>query len=316
MQLNQIETTPRVSVIVIFLNAETYFVEAIDSVLNQSFVDFELLLCDDGSTDSSVQLAKDYAARDPRVRYLEHPNHENRGMSATRNLGLRSARGEFVAFIDADDVWEVDKLSDQVAIMEAHPDLAMCCGAVDYWSSWAGKPDQVILTGPAQDRPIAPPETLLKIYPFGSAPAPCPSDLLLRRSVVMDVGCFEEHFTGPRMMYEDQGFLCKLYIRAPVYFSSKVWLHYRQHPESCVAAVHRDGRYHEVRGYFLQWYEQYLRKVSPSPGWRVMLAVRMALFANRRLRWREVLEKSKDNVLRFAYRTRDRLRPLDRPAGS
>lgn len=90
--------------ICIFYQAERFFSEAVDSVLAQDFPDFELLLCDDGSTDGGTTLARDYAARRPeRVRYLEHPGHANRGMSATRNLGLAHARGELIALIDADD---------------------------------------------------------------------------------------------------------------------------------------------------------------------------------------------------------------------
>ncbi len=85
---------PRVSVICIFFQAERFFREAIDSVLAQEGADFELILVDDGSTDSSTQIAREYCALDPgRIRYLEHPGHANRGMSATRNLGLRSGAG-------------------------------------------------------------------------------------------------------------------------------------------------------------------------------------------------------------------------------
>src|SRR5215213_10038849 len=85
--------TPRVSVISIFYNAEPFFAEAIDSVLGQDCDDFELILVDDGSTDSSSALALSHASRDSeRIRYLEHPNHQNRGMSASRNRGLSEAR--------------------------------------------------------------------------------------------------------------------------------------------------------------------------------------------------------------------------------
>ena len=93
---------PCVSVITIFLNAERFLAEAIESVLAQSFDNLELILVDDGSTDSSTDIAKRYAGRHEfRIRYLEHPGHANRGMSASRNLGISSATGDFIAFIDA-----------------------------------------------------------------------------------------------------------------------------------------------------------------------------------------------------------------------
>src|SRR5437764_627301 len=97
---------PCVSVIVIAYNGEAYLAQAIDSVLAQSFQDFELLVVDDGSSDRTRPIAEAFrAATRPRVRVLAHADGGNRGMSAARNLGLSQARGEFIAFLDADDVW-------------------------------------------------------------------------------------------------------------------------------------------------------------------------------------------------------------------
>jgi glycosyltransferase involved in cell wall biosynthesis len=279
--------SPRVSVITIFLNAERYLDEAIQSVFAQDFQDFELLLVDDGSSDRSTAIALDYAQRLPcMVRYLGHEGHANRGMSASRNLGIRGARGGFIAFIDADDVWEPRKLSEQVAIMEAHPELGMVCGAVRYWRSWAGQADRILPTGARQDEVIPPPVASITNYPLGRAFAPCPSDLLLRGDLVRAIGGFEEHFTGPRQMYEDQAFLAKLYLEAPVYFSSKVWLNYRQHPNSCVATVTRDGRYDEVRQYFLAWFEGYLSTRAARSSAPVGRRLRRALWPYRHPRLR------------------------------
>ena len=269
---------PLVSVIMIFWNAEAFFAEAVDSALAQTCGDFELLLADDGSTDRSTALARGYEAAHPgRVRYLEHPGHANRGMSATRNLGIAAARGRCIAFIDADDVWKPEKLAEQLAIMAAHPEAGMVCGAVEYWRSWSPDgEDAVVPTGHVADRLVPPPEAMLALYPLGSAAAPCPSDLLLRADAVRAIGGFEAHFTGPRMMYEDQAFLAKLYLSAPVYFSSRVWTRYRQHANSCVAAVTGDGRYHEVRRYFLEWLESHLAAL-PDVDRRVAAALQRAL---------------------------------------
>jgi glycosyltransferase involved in cell wall biosynthesis len=269
---------PRVSVITIFYNADRYLEEAIESVLAQDFKDLELLLVDDGSTDHSSAIALGYAKRFPQlVRYLEHSGHANRGMSASRNAGIQSAYGEFVAFIDADDVWEPSKLSDQIAILETHRELGMVCGAVRYWSSWAGYEDEIRLTGILQDQVLQPPFVSLTNYPLGSGGAPCPSDLLLRRGIFEQIGGFEEQFTGPRQMYEDQAFLAKLYLQTPIYFSSSVWLRYRQHPDSCVAKVTGDGLYQEVRLYFLRWFTEYLKtRLTPStaPVWQSLRRAR------------------------------------------
>jgi glycosyltransferase involved in cell wall biosynthesis len=140
----------RVSVVLIFLDAERFIEEAIESVLAQSLTDWELILVDDGSTDGSVAIAKRAADADPRIRYVEHPGRVNLGRSESRNVGAALASSPYLAFIDADDVWDRTKLAEQLDLLEREPDLAMVCGAMVYWHSWnplAEKPDRLILTG-------------------------------------------------------------------------------------------------------------------------------------------------------------------------
>jgi hypothetical protein len=102
-------------------NGERYLREAVDSVLAQTFEDFELLVVDDGSTDSSRDLLASY--RDPRVRRIE--NSRNLGLTPSLNIGLRAARGELVARMDADDVAEPQRLAVQVTAMAADPGLVL-----------------------------------------------------------------------------------------------------------------------------------------------------------------------------------------------
>src|SRR5262245_58400693 len=106
---------PLVSAIIIFLDEERFLAEAIETSIGQDYPDWELWLVDDGSTDRSTAIAREFAARMPdRIRYCEHEGHANRGMSAGRNLGLDHARGGYIGFLDADDVWEPEKLREQV----------------------------------------------------------------------------------------------------------------------------------------------------------------------------------------------------------
>ena len=130
---------PLVSVTIIFLNAERFIEEAIRSVLRQTYANWELLLVDDGSTDGSTEIARSYTEHESgKVRYLEHDRHENRGMSASRNLGIRYSQGKHIAFLDSDDVWLPHKLEQQVAILHAHPEAGMVYGGSQYWHSWTG----------------------------------------------------------------------------------------------------------------------------------------------------------------------------------
>jgi glycosyltransferase involved in cell wall biosynthesis len=271
---------PLVSVIMIFLNAERFIGEAIDSVLRQTYPHWELLLVDDGSTDASTSIAKCYVAERPnRVRYLEHPGHVNRGMSATRNLGVRNSTGELIAFLDSDDVWMPQKLEQQVAIMLAHPKIGMVCGAAKYWTSWSealsrDRPDCVVYTGAPQDQVSYPPSLLLQLSPLGKGASPCQGDFIVRREIFDKVGGFEDRFVGA---YEDHAFLAKVYLVTPIYVSSTTLMWYRRHPDSCMSVVSREGKRQAALREFLEWLDRYLmeqRILTPT-----------ILSALRRARW-------------------------------
>jgi peptidoglycan/xylan/chitin deacetylase (PgdA/CDA1 family)/glycosyltransferase involved in cell wall biosynthesis len=306
--------TPRVSVITIFYNAEKHFREAIDSVLAQDFEDFELLLIDDGSTDSSTAIALEYAERDARVRYFEHPGHANRGMSATRNLGLSHARGEFVAFIDADDRWRSSKLKEQVALLDAMPEANAVGGAVNYWASHAGGKDRIVPTGHVRGRAISPPEATLALYPLGKADAPSMSELMFRRASIRGVCGFEERFTGA---YEDQAFLAKFYLSSTLYLAEAVCSDYRIHADSCMARAHRERTYNGARRSFLAWFESYLDGTPHRENAAIRRALRQALRRYGRPRLRAAIRGAAPDTLvslvRAGRSALARIRPLLAP---
>jgi hypothetical protein len=175
------------------------------------------------------------------------------------------------------------------------------CGTTVYWSSWSGGEDRIVPSGHRQDCVLTPPEATLKLFPLGLGGAPCPSDLLLRASVVKEVGGFEEHFRGHKQLYEDQGFLAKLYLNSAIYIASNIWLKYRLHDKSCVAAVTAAGKQHEVREYFLNWFEEYVA-TKPELDDRVVVAIRREL---RRYRHPRI-----DYILSLQSRLYRRLRNL------
>jgi glycosyltransferase involved in cell wall biosynthesis len=262
---------PVVSVVLNFLNEERFIEEALQSVRDQTLADWELILVDDGSTDRSTLIARDLAAADERIRYVDHPGHENRGMSASRNLGAAHATAPYIGFLDADDVWVSGKLAEQVELLESIPDVALVCGAMLYWRSWdpaSRKADLLEPRGWVADRRLDPPEAALALYPLGRAPS-AGVDLLVRRSVFEAVGGFEQRFHA---LFEDQAFLVKVYLRYPVYISSRIWLYYRQHNASCVGQTTRT-EYWRLRGAFLDWLQE---DVEQLPDTRVSAAVRRA----------------------------------------
>jgi len=112
----------KVSIIMPVYNREKYLAEAINSVLEQTYNDIELIIIDDGSSDASLDIANDYANKHPnKVRVL---SQKNAGASAARNNGIDNAKGDLVAFLDSDDFYEKTKIQEQVALYHKHPDAS------------------------------------------------------------------------------------------------------------------------------------------------------------------------------------------------
>lgn len=285
-------TKPLVSGIIIFLNVEQFIQEAIESVFAQTYQHWELLLVDDGSTDNSTAIAQQYAKQYPqKVRYLHHANHQNRGMSATRNLGISNALGEYIAFLDADDVWLPHKLESQLAIMDAQPESAMLYGSTQWWYSWTGNQQDIqrdFMFEPGVPlNTIFRPPTLLNLMMQRKVTSPCTCSVLVRREAIEKVGGFEECFQG---MYEDQAFYAKMFLSTPVFVASGCWDRYRQHPASCCSIATSKGQRDIARLFFLNWLEEYLFKqsVADTEVWKVL---KTELLPYRHPRLYKLLEK-------------------------
>lgn len=264
------QSRPLVTAVMIFLNGEKYIAEAIDSILAQTCEDWELVLVDDGSTDGATAIARDYARRHAgRIRYIEHPNHENRGMSASRNAGVRAGTGAYVSFLDADDIWLPERLDRFVDVARTFPEAGMIYGPTLYWYSWAearGVPPPVEGQEDFPGHLDLPPEKLLAppipmrqflLSNGGCLPGIC--SLLIRRDAYEAIGGFEESFRG---LYEDQVFLSKMTLAYPTVVIEDVLDHYRQHSESCCYRSLETGEYHPenfhpARGTYLRWLKDY-----------------------------------------------------------
>jgi glycosyltransferase involved in cell wall biosynthesis len=129
--------TPRLSVIMAVHNEERFLAEAVESVLAQSFTDFELIISDDGSTDTTPELARSFAVRDERVRVLR--GEHNQGKPFALNRALKVRRGELIAWLDGDDVMLPDKLERQVERLDSDPRAAGCSHDAEMFDSDTGE---------------------------------------------------------------------------------------------------------------------------------------------------------------------------------
>ena len=176
-------SAPRVTVVIPVYNAAGFVRRAVDSVLAQTFTDLELLVVDDGSRDATRDVLATYG---PRLRLL---TQANAGPAAARNHGLRQARGEVVAFLDADDGWLPDKLALQVALLDARPEVGFCSTATRVVDQ-AG--------APAGDWPCCAGEAPMPdlLFMRSAAVSGSTSGVLARRALLLDAGGFDERLRG------------------------------------------------------------------------------------------------------------------------
>lgn len=189
--------TPRVSVVIPTYNREQWLANALDSVLAQTYGDYEILVVDDGSTDATQRVVARYGAR---IRYLYQ---DNAGVSAARNKGILEAHGEWVAFLDSDDEWLPEKLERQLDCIDRHPELVMVASNVQiddgvhkllYFDirgkSFNNGPEHII------HNPLS---AFCEINFF-------PSSLLVKRAALLQAGLFDENLR----LYEDRDLGCRL----------------------------------------------------------------------------------------------------------
>jgi glycosyltransferase involved in cell wall biosynthesis len=180
---------PKVSVIIPTYNYDRFLGEAIHSVLAQTFQDFELVVVDDGSTDNTKQVVSNFA--DERIKYIYQ---QNQGVSAARNTGISACCGDYVALLDADDVWVPQKLELQVKILDSRPDIAAVCSDVYVVDAHTGVTINRFWNDGRRlgtfNPHMAPKKLLRRLLARG-----CfihPSSTIFRRVVFDEVGLFDE----------------------------------------------------------------------------------------------------------------------------
>lgn len=173
-------TTPIISVITPAYNAAKYIGEALDSVLNQTFTSYELIVINDGSPDTN-ELERELQKYPPTIRYIKQ---ENRGAAAARNAGLRCARGEYAAFLDADDRWLPNFLEEQLEFLKSNnADLVFSDALLTGESPLAGRTFMEL----QPPKSAVTPESLLAVEV-----AVLTSAVLVRKKPLFEVGLFDE----------------------------------------------------------------------------------------------------------------------------
>src|SRR5215510_13638387 len=204
---------PLVSVVIPIYNGERFLRESLESVLAQTFQDYEIVCVDDGSMDGSCALLKQYGAR---VRVIQLANA---GQSAARNVGVRQASGGFVAFLDQDDRWYPSKLAQQVTVLSAEPDVVMVHCNYDRIDG----DGRVLVAGAALvERASALASPLGRL--IGEALV-FPSAMMVRRDVFQGVGGFDPELRG----FEDFDLIARLKQQGRLVLLRESGMAYRLH---------------------------------------------------------------------------------------
>ncbi len=224
------QVVPKVSVIMPAFNVKAFIAEAINSVFLQDVPGVEILVIDDGSRDGTADFVEQNF---PVVRLFRK---DNGGSATARNVGLREARGEYIAFLDADDVWLPGKLKAQLDYFEGHPDIAMLGTGFAPWVADAdgrfGDPAALAAGNAAIDPAAVDPDAsgwgyhkmLLDNYVWTTT-------VMMRRALVERIGLFDETLR----LGQDYDFFLRASRETEIHVLKRVFAVYRQHPGSAIA---------------------------------------------------------------------------------
>jgi glycosyltransferase involved in cell wall biosynthesis len=189
---------PKVSCVITTFNRAIYLKQAIDSVLAQDPEIFELIVVDDGSTDDTASIVKVYGSR------LHYVFQNNKGASAARNLGLEMAQGEYIAYLDSDDLWEPRKLSIQTRSLDQNPDFPLCYTQEIWYRNG-------IRVNPRYKHRKYSGHIFTKCLPLCII---SPSSAMIRRKTLEEIGGFDENLPAA----EDYDLWLRITSTQPVYF--------------------------------------------------------------------------------------------------
>lgn len=122
----------KISIITTSYNYSDYLAETIQSVINQSYSDWELIVVDDGSSDNSVEIIESFCEKDSRIKLLQHQNNENKGLKESILLGIEHASGDWISFLESDDFYRFDNLSRKIEISKKYPTATLIFNKVKF----------------------------------------------------------------------------------------------------------------------------------------------------------------------------------------
>jgi glycosyltransferase involved in cell wall biosynthesis len=179
---------PTVSIIIPTYNRAHLVGRAIQSILDQTYKDFELIIVDDGSTDNTENIIREFQKKDKRIKYICHK--KNRGGSAARNTGVKNSSGYFLSFLDSDDQWLANKLRTEVKILNNNKDCIICSTGYTYIDEKNGKMNNKIRRGIIIKKQFVSQKIVLRAECFAT------TDFTVTRNAILKIGGFDEKLSA------------------------------------------------------------------------------------------------------------------------
>lgn len=225
---------PEISILMSVYNGDVFVTEAVESILGQTFTDFEYIIIDDASTDKTSEILAQYAAQDPRIRIFK--NEKNMGLTASLNLGLVHAKGKYIARMDSDDLSLRERLMTQYWFMEEHPPVVAVGSAVvviDEQGRQLGEKSLAISTEEIKSKMLFNNQFIH-------------STLFLKADVLKESGGYNETFKKS----QDYELMLRLSSRYPVVNLKEKLLQFRLHGDS-LSWTSRDQQQYAIRARWL-----------------------------------------------------------------
>jgi glycosyltransferase involved in cell wall biosynthesis len=237
---------PRVSVIIPLYNRIRYIEACLQSVLGQTYLDFEVIVVNDGSTDHGPEIVRKYTAKYPNIiRLLEHGDGGNHGVAISRNLGIKNAESGWIAFLDSDDLWLPRKLEKQMYAVETFPEI----GVVYSKSSFVDESGRQTQVSGMVEFGKGPVSTVGWIFSKLTKENFIPtSTVLVRKDYLQKIGCFAE---GPRYEFEDWIAWSKLAYYYDFHFIPEVLTLYRIHTDTFSYSRFSSGEHLEAQLHYI-----------------------------------------------------------------
>lgn len=226
-------TFPLVSVIIPIYNSVHFIKECVDSVINQTYQNTEIILIDDGSIDGSYEFINKNYSDLANVKILSHLNRQNRGVTETRRLGIKNACGEFLAFLDADDFFHMYKIENQIKLMIENPDVVLVHSKITFINVHPNDNRYFDFSFGSSDKKYN-----IDIGEFIDVNHICNSTVLVRKDIFLKVAFTSNH----AFQYEDWIQWVLLAEYGKYYYMNISTCNYRYHPNSNTAVHNKNGK--------------------------------------------------------------------------